>query len=290
MRIVAFEKNGDAAIGVRFADRVADLSVLAPDLPQTLRGLLQDRALAEVEKRASAAAREGLLALADLTLLPPLPDPPKILCIGRNYAEHAREGGAEVPQYPDIFMRSRLSLVGAGRPIIRPAISEKLDFEGELMAIIGSRVHRADPARALDAVAGYAIFNDATLRDYQRRTGQWTLGKNFDNTGAFGPEFVTADELPPGAAGLSIKTRLNGRVMQDANTDDMVFPVARALSFITEAMTLEPGDLLATGTPSGVGFARTPPLWMKPGDTVEVEIEGIGTLRNPVEDERPARP
>lgn len=287
MRIVAFEKNGGAAIGVRLGDQVIDLSVAAPDLPQTLRGLLAAGADAfdEAKNRAAKAGEEARLALDGLALLPPLQDPPKILCIGRNYAEHAKEGGAEVPEFADIFMRSRLTLVGAGRPIIRPPVSEKLDFEGELMAVIGTRVHRASEANALDAVAGYAIFNDATLRDYQRRTGQWTIGKNFDNTGAFGPEFVTADELPPGGAGLRLQTRLNGQVMQDGNTDDMVFPVARALTFITEAMTLEPGDLLATGTPSGVGFARTPPVWMKPGDVVEIEIEGIGTLSNPVEDE-----
>jgi len=287
MRIVAFEKNGGAAIGVRLGDQVVDLLVAAPELPQTLRGLLSAGAdaMSMAGQRATDAGEDARLALDDLLLLPPIMDPPKILCIGRNYAEHAREGGAEVPAWPDIFMRSRLSLVGAGQPIIRPPVSDKLDFEGELMVVIGKPVHRADEADALDAVAGYAIFNDATLRDYQRRTNQWTIGKNFDNTGAFGPEFVTADEVPPGGAGLRLQTRLNGRLMQDANTDDMVFSVAKALSIITEAMSMEPGDLLATGTPSGVGFARTPPLWMKPGDTVEVEIEGIGTLRNPVEDE-----
>lgn len=287
MRIVSFEKNGGAAIGLRLADQVVDLSVAAADLPQTLRGLLVAGGdiFDQLQRRAARAGDDARLALEGLALLPPIQDPPKILCIGRNYTEHAREGGAEVSAYPDIFMRSRLSLVGPGRPIIRPSVSEKLDFEGELMAIIGKPVHRASQADALDAVAGYAIFNDATLRDYQRRTPQWTIGKNFDNTGAFGPEFVTADELPPGCVGLQLKTRLNGALMQDANTRDMVFPVARALSIITEAMSLEPGDLLATGTPSGVGFARTPPLWMKHGDKVEIEIEGIGVLANPVEDQ-----
>jgi len=287
MRIVAYEKNGGGAIGVRLEDRVVDLSVAAPDLPGTLRGLLAagPEALAAAGRAAEAADGEARLPLDGLALLPPVPDPPKILCIGRNYAEHAKEGGAEVPAFPDIFMRSRLSLVGDGKPIIRPPVSEKLDFEGELMVVIGKTVHRADRQTALDAIAGYAVFNDATLRDYQRRTTQWTIGKNFDHTGAFGPEFVSADEVPPGATGLSLQTRLNGQVMQDTNTDDMVFPVVEALVVITEAMTLEPGDLLATGTPSGVGYARTPPVWMQPGDRVEVEIEGIGTLSNPVEDE-----
>lgn len=285
MRIVAFEKNGAAAIGVRQEETVIDLSVAAPDLPQTLRGLLVADALDDAGERAEAAGDDARLAFAGLTLLPPIPDPPKFLCIGRNYAEHAKEGGADVPEYPDIFMRSRLSMIGAGAPIIRPPLSHNLDFEGELMAIIGKTVHRVDEVAALDAVAGYSIFNDATLRDYQRRTTQWTVGKNFDGTGPFGPEFVSADELPPGCVGLHLQTRLNGEVMQDTNTDDMVFPVATAIAYLTQAMTLEPGDLLATGTPSGVGYARTPPVWMQPGDTVEIEIEGIGVLSNPVADE-----
>ena len=287
MRIVAFEKAGGAAIGVRSGDEVVDLSVAAPELPQDLRGLIADGpdALAGAGRAAEAAGAGARLVFADLSLLPPIMDPPKILCIGRNYAEHAKEGGADVPAFPDIFMRSRLSLIGAGQPIIRPSVSDKLDYEGELMAVIGKTVHRADEASALDAVVGYSIFNDATLRDYQRRTTQWTMGKNFDGTGPFGPEFVTADELPPGCAGLRLQTRLNGEVMQDTNTDDMVFNVANAIHQITEAMTLEPGDLIATGTPSGVGYARTPPVWMKDGDTVEIEIEGIGVLSNPVKDE-----
>ncbi len=285
MRIVAFQKDDAAAIGVRLDETVVDLSIAAPNLPSTLRGLLIADALSAAAEAAAGAGSNAHLEYGALDLLPPISDPPKILCVGRNYAEHAKEGGAEVPAYPDIFMRSRLSLVGAGQPIIRPPVSTQLDFEGELMAVIGAPVHRANETQAVAAVAGYSVFNDATLRDYQRRTGQWTVGKNFDGTGAFGPEFVTADEVTPGAEGLRLQTRLNGQVMQDANTDDMVFSVATALSIISEAMSLEPGDLLATGTPSGVGYARTPPVWMKPGDTVEVEIEGIGTLRNPVEDD-----
>ena len=285
MRIVAFEKNGQATIGVRDNEQVVDLSIASPDLPQTLRGLLAADALDAASEAAANAGEAARVAFEGLTLLPPIQDPQKFLCIGRNYAEHAKEGGAKVPQYPDIFMRSRLSMIGAGAPIIRPRISDKLDFEGELMAIIGKTVHRANEERALGAVAGYSIFNDATLRDYQRRTGQWTVGKNFDGTGPFGPEFVTADELPRGCIGLKLQTRLNGEVMQDTNTSDMVFNVAFAVSYLSQAMTLEPGDLLATGTPSGVGYARTPPVWMKPGDMVEIEIEGIGILSNPVADE-----
>ncbi|MBT6094478.1 MAG: fumarylacetoacetate hydrolase family protein, partial [Rhodospirillaceae bacterium] len=203
MRIVAFDKNGASRLGVRAGDEVVDLSIAAPKLPQNLRGLLLggDDAMAEAGRAAQGAGGEARLAYDGLSLLPVISDPPKILCIGRNYAAHAKEGGADVLEYPDIFMRSRLSLIGAGQPIIRPPVSDKLDFEGELTAVIGKTVHRASEARALDAVAGYTIFNDATLRDYQRRGTQWTVGKNFDGTGPLGPEFVTADELPPGCDG-----------------------------------------------------------------------------------------
>tara|TARA_Y100001934_G_scaffold125216_1_gene152441 strand:- start:197 stop:730 length:534 start_codon:yes stop_codon:yes gene_type:complete len=176
-------------------------------------------------------------------------------------------------------------MIGPGAPIIRPKVSKNLDFEGELMAIIGKTVFQTNEAQALRSIAGYSIFNDVTLRDYQRRTSQWTMGKNFNGTGPVGPEFVSADELPTGCMGVQIQTRLNGSVMQNANTNDIFFPAATAIAYLTQAMTLEPGDLIATGTPSGVGYARNPPLWMKPGDTIEVEIEGIGVLSNPVVDQ-----
>ena len=285
MRIVAFDKNGSHRIGVRRGVYVVDLSEAAPSLPKTLRGLLMNDLLDEACKAAEKASNETHLLLSELTLLPPIPDPLKFLCVGRNYAEHAKEGGARISEYPDIFMRSHLSIIGPGAPIIRPKVSTNLDFEGELMAIIGKKVFQTNEALALSAIAGYSIFNDVTLRDYQRRTSQWTMGKNFNGTGPFGPEFVSADELPIGCMGVEIQTRLNGSIMQNANTNDMVFSVAATIAYLTQAMTLEPGDLIATGTPSGVGYARNPPLWMEPGDTIEVEIEGIGVLSNPIVDE-----
>lgn len=217
--------------------------------------------------------------------LPPLPDPGKILCVGLNYLDHAAEGHFEVPSYPTIFGRFASSLIGDGAPIIRPAVSDHLDFEGELVAVIGLGGRHIPEEEALLHVAGYSIFNDASIRDYQFRTPQWTVGKNFDGTGAFGPWFVPAAALPPGAKGLRLQTRLNGAVVQDISTDDMIFDVARQISLLSEAMTLSPGDVIVTGTPAGVGFARTPPLWMKPGDVCEVEIEGIGILSNPVRQE-----
>ena len=218
-------------------------------------------------------------------LLPPLPAPPKILCVGLNYADHSAESGFEVPGYPTIFGRFASSLIGHGAPIVRPRVSEQLDYEGEFVAVIGRGGRDIPKASALDHVIAYSLFNDASIRDYQFRTPQWTVGKNFDDTGAFGPYLVTADELPPGCQGLRLQTRLNNEVVQSAVTDDLVFDVATLVSVLSVAFTLEPGDIIVTGTPAGVGLARKPPLWMKPGDVCEVELEGLGVLRNPVVDQ-----
>ena len=239
---------------------------------------------------ALAAAGRTLLAgreidLESVELLPPLPAPGKIICIGLNYADHSAESGFEVPGYPTVFGRFASSLIGHGAPIIRPRVSEQLDYEGEFVAVIGLTGRDIPKARALDHVAGYSLFNDASIRDYQFKAPQWTVGKNFDSTGAFGPHFVTADALPPGCAGLRLRTRLNGLVVQDASTDDLVFDVATLVSLLSEAFTLEAGDVIVTGTPSGVGLARKPPLWMRAGDVCEVELEGVGILRNPVADQ-----
>ncbi len=217
--------------------------------------------------------------------LPPIPNPEKIICVGLNYLDHTAESGFVQPDYPTLFTRVNSSLVGDGAPIIRPNVSEQLDYEGELVAVIGRGGRHIKKADALDHVAGYSIFNDASIRDYQFKTPQWTVGKNFDGTGAFGPVFVTADELPDGCKGLKLETRLNGMIVQSAPIASMVFDVASQIEIISAAITLAPGDLLVTGTPSGVGLARKPPLWMKPGDICEVEIEGIGVLRNPIRDE-----
>ena len=218
-------------------------------------------------------------------LLPPLPTPGKIICIGLNYADHSAESGFKLPDYPTVFGRFNSSLIGHGTAIVRPRLSEQLDYEGEFVAVIGQGGHDIPKARALDHVCAYSLFNDASIRDYQFKAPQWTVGKNFDGTGAFGPWLVTADELPPGCAGLRLQTRLNGEIVQSASTDDLVFDVASLVSILSEAFTLEAGDVIVTGTPAGVGLARKPPLWMKPGDICEVELEGIGTLRNPVMDQ-----
>jgi acylpyruvate hydrolase len=246
------------------------------DLP-TLLALGSDLIAVAQSFRAAPA-----LDLETVELLPPIPYPPKIICVGLNYIDHAAEGHFDIPTYPSIFARFSSSLIGHGAAIVRPQISEQLDFEGEVAAIIGMEGRNIPESEALLHVAGYSIFNDASIRDFQFRTTQWTAGKNFDATGAFGPYFVPASQLPPGAKGLRLQTRLNGSVVQDASTSDMIFDVAKQISLLSEAFTLQPGDVIVTGTPAGVGFARTPPLWMKPCDVIEVELEGVGTLRNTV--------
>jgi acylpyruvate hydrolase len=273
MRLVSFLKEGRWCPALRRGDTIVEIA--DPDLVS-----------AQAVIAAVAAGRrlgEGRShPLADITLGLPVPEPGKIVCIGLNYVDHAKEGGNPIPDYPAVFLRTRSSLVAHGQPLVRPLCSDKFDYEAELAIVIGKPARNVSEADALSHVFGYASFNDGSLRDYQRKSTQWTMGKNFDGTGPFGPDIVTADELPAGAAGLRIASRLNGQTMQDGNTRDMIFPVARTIALISEVMTLEPGDLIITGTPAGVGYARKPPIFLRPGDVCEIEIEGIGILRNPV--------
>ena len=286
MRLVAFEHQGAARLGVVDGEAVIDLADAAPDLPRELAALLRrEGGLAAAGAAAKSAKPAARGALKGLRLLPPVGNPGKIVCLGLNYVDHAAEGGHAKPTYPSLFLRCTSSLCGHGAPIVRPRCSTSLDYEAELVAVVARRARHVPKEKALEVIAGYSCFNDASVRDYQRKTTQWTIGKNFDATGAFGPWFVTADALPAGATGLAIKSKLNGAVMQNANTSDMLFPVDETVALLTECMTLEPGDLLVMGTPAGVGYARKPPVWMKPGDTIEIEIEGIGTLSNPIRDE-----
>lgn len=234
--------------------------------------------------RAATAIRDSRgVPLEKLVQAPLVPDPVSIVCLGLNYRDHAKEGGRAEPDYPWFFLRSARSLLAHGQPVRAPQVSTQLDFEAELAVVIGRTVPRHVRAEdALQYVFGYSLFNDVSVRDFQRKTPQWTIGKNFDATGAFGPVLVTADELPHGAKGLRIQGRLNGEVVQDANTSDMIFPVDRTIALLAEAMILSAGDVLVMGTPSGVGQSRQPQLWLKPGDRFEVEIERIGVLSNPV--------
>jgi 2-keto-4-pentenoate hydratase/2-oxohepta-3-ene-1,7-dioic acid hydratase in catechol pathway len=275
--------DGGSRYGIVDGEWVFDLTT--PERP-TLKDFL---ALSGRDAAAACAAatrnRDAAIPLRNVRLAPVIEQPGKIVCLGLNYVEHAREGGYEIPSYPALFMRVASSLVANGDPIVRPRASDKLDYEAELAVVIGRRGRHISEADALKYVAGYTVFNDASVRDYQRRSAQWTAGKNFDGTGALGPYLVTPDELPVGAAGLHIESRLNGRVMQSSTTADMIFGVPKTIEILSEVMTLDPGDVIAMGTPPGVGHARKPPVWMRDGDTVEIEIERIGVLRNPVRDE-----
>jgi acylpyruvate hydrolase len=284
MRLITFSHHGQEQVGVRNNDHVIPITRLSPKFADNLLQLLQGDQLAELSKLLQENDGPGI-ALTDIEHLPLLPRPGKIICIGRNYAAHAAEGGAEPSSYPEIFFRAATSLVAHKAPIIRPQCSEKLDFEGEFAFVMGKTCRHATQDNAFEHIAGYTLFNDATLRDYQRRATQWTIGKNFDGTGAIGPELVTCDELPEGLAGLSLVTRLNGQEMQNGQVNDLIFSVQTLVVLLSECMTIEPGDVVVTGTPSGVGAARKPPVWMKAGDMIEVEVAGLGILQNPIEDE-----
>jgi 2-keto-4-pentenoate hydratase/2-oxohepta-3-ene-1,7-dioic acid hydratase in catechol pathway len=256
----------------------------APNYPGSLDQVI--RRTSAQQKAAAAALLAGeMIDVARVEVLQPLRSPGKIICVGLNYRDHASESGHKPPEFPTLFARYASSLIGPNEPIVRPVDSVQLDYEGELVAVIGKGGRRISKADALSHVAGYSIFNDGSVRDFQLRTPQWTLGKNFDGTGAFGPVFVTADALPSGARGLKLETRLNGQVMQSASTDDLIFDVATLVSDISAGITLEPGDLIVTGTPSGVGAARKPQVFMKAGDICEIEVERIGVLRSHVVDE-----
>jgi len=284
MRLLAFEKDGVPVLGVRRGDEIVDLALAAPDLPRDIPGLLAlgGDVMGRIATIALDPPAGAVRPAAGLVYCPPVWSAPKYLCCGLNYAEHAREGGREPPAWPALFTRCARSLVGHERPLVCPAVSDAFDYEGELAVVIGKAGRHIPRDRALDHVAFYAVFNDGSVRDFQRLTSQWTIGKNFDSSGAFGPDLVTPNELPPGATGLRLVTRVNGKVVQNDSTASMLFDVAELIHLWSRAMTLEPGDVIATGTPPGVGYARTPPLFLKPGDVCEVEIEGVGRLRNPV--------
>ncbi len=285
MRLMSFMHNGAMHAGVVLGDEVVDLSQAPAGLPRTVADIVRQDAAAQVAAWAATAPASARRPLAGLEPALPISGSSKVICLGLNYADHAAEGGHAVPSYPELFVRVPTSLLPAGAAIVRPQCSERLDFEAELMVVIGKGGRHLTEDNALDAVFGYTLFNDGSIRDYQRKTKQWTAGKNFEKTGAIGPWIATQDELPPGAEGLGIRCLLNGEVMQESNTSRMIFNVRRTLAILSEVMTLEPGDLIAMGTPNGVGNARTPPVYMKAGDTVVIEIDGLGRLENTVRDE-----
>lgn len=286
MKFTTFLHASAPRLGLVDGDRVIDLHAAQPQVPPDLRQALLARVDLEAAARAALGSNAPRMPLSGLRLAPLVPEPGKIVCLGLNYFDHAKEGGRDKPDYPWFFFRGASSLIGHGESGRVPKVSGKFDYEAELALVIGRKVPRHTArADAAQYIFGYTCFNDMSVRDYQKRTPQWTIGKNFDATGGFGPVLVTADELPPGATGLRIEGRLNGEVMQSANTDDMIFSVAETIELLSQALTLDAGDVIVMGTPAGVGQARTPQVWMKAGDRFEVEIERIGTLVNPIENE-----
>ena len=283
MRIINFEKEGVPGIAADDGSGWHGLTERESGFPGTLPKLVAQGA--DLLRTGMDLLPRQAIDLNAVRILPPVSKPPKIICVGLNYDDHLEESGLKKPVYPEIFARFATSLIAHGEPIRRPPESSTLDYEAELAVVIGRGGRRIQHGRALDHVAGYSLFNDATIRDFQLRTPQWTMGKNFDATGAFGPWLVTPDAVPPGAHGLRIQGRLNGRVMQDARTDQLIFSVPDLIAMISVAMTLEAGDVIITGTPGGVGAARKPPVFMQPGDVFEVEIDGMGVLSNPIQNE-----
>lgn len=286
MQLLAFKNKGKNTLGLLKGDEVVNLTELGA--PDSLDSVLMQgpEALAALEELAKSATVR--IPLADIEeLLPPVANPTKAFAIGLNFVDHINESEVklDIPTFPVIFTRYPSSWVGHNQAIIQPKVSKILDYEGEIVVIIGKGGRYISKDDALDHVAGYSLFNEGSIRDYQMKTHQWTIGKNFDKSGSFGPYFVSADELPAGIKGLTLQTRLNGKLLQNANTNDMIFDVATLVSVCSEACELTPGDIIIAGTPSGVGGAQKPPLFMQPGDVCEISVEGIGVLSNKIEAE-----
>jgi 2-keto-4-pentenoate hydratase/2-oxohepta-3-ene-1,7-dioic acid hydratase in catechol pathway len=276
MKLASFVAGKHPSYGVVEEAGIIDMGRRLGSRFSTLRAAIAANALGDIGREATGARPD--FALADVEMVPPIPDPDKIICIGLNYRAHAAEAGVAVPENPSLFLRLTNTLVGDGGAMIRPRRSSDFDYEGELAVVIGKSGRHIANAHALEHVAGYACFNDGSLRDYQFKHSV-AVGKNFYATGGFGPWIATAEEIPDPSQ-LTVTTRLNGTEVQHGRTDDLIFDVASIIAYVSSFTRLVPGDVISTGTPHGVGFARKPPVWMKPGDTVEVEISRIGVLRN----------
>ena len=282
MKLLSYEHAGQASFGAVVDGGIVDLKRALGGRFASLRQLIAADALAEAA--AALQGRKADHALDAVTLLPVIPDPDKIVCVGLNYGEHVRETGRTITESPALFLRVPDSQVGHGQPILRPRESQRLDYEGEIAVVIGRGGRRIAEADAWSHICGYSCYNDGSVRDWQLATSQWTPGKNFYRTGGFGPWMVTADEIAPGQV-MSLVTRLNGQEMQRATTDMMIHSIPRQIAYISSFVPLKPGDVIVTGTPGGVGNKRNPPVFMKPGDVVEVEVDAIGVLRNTIADD-----
>jgi 2-keto-4-pentenoate hydratase/2-oxohepta-3-ene-1,7-dioic acid hydratase in catechol pathway len=280
MKLVSYTRNGTRGYGAVVEGGIIELQSKLGDRYPDLRAALSGDALHEIH--GIIGAKPAIIPLDRVSLLPVIPNPDKILCVGLNYATHVAETRRPDSKYPSIFTRFSDTQVGHGAPVLRPTLSERFDREGELAVVIGRGGRHIPQTHALDHVAGYSCYNDVSVRDWQRHTHQFTPGKNFPGTGAFGPWLVTTDEIPDVTA-LTVTTRVNGKVMQQASVKDLIFPVPVIIEYVSTFTPLAPGDVIATGTPGGVGDRREPPLYLKDGDTVEVEIDRIGVLRNSVQ-------
>jgi 2-keto-4-pentenoate hydratase/2-oxohepta-3-ene-1,7-dioic acid hydratase in catechol pathway len=280
MKLATFRTAQGSSYGIVTAKGIVDLKRYIGNQYPDLKSLITHHAFAEAEKHAGESAD---YKESDIHFLPVIPNPDKILCVGLNYQDHVVETGRDNTEQPAIFIRVAESQVGHKQPIIRPKESTHLDFEAEIAVIIGKAGRRISQKDAWSHIAGYSCYNDGSVRDWQRHTIQWTAGKNFAHTGAFGPWMVTADEIPPGTK-MTLSCRLNGERMQHATTEQMIFKIPKIIEYVSAWTTLHPGDVLVTGTPGGVGARRNPPVWMKPGDKVEIEIDKVGILENTIAD------
>jgi 2-keto-4-pentenoate hydratase/2-oxohepta-3-ene-1,7-dioic acid hydratase in catechol pathway len=285
MKLITFAHQGSTRIGALVTrngeDRVVDLTVSTPSLPGDMIALLAGGTAALGAASAATNAATAAIPLRDVRLLAPIPRPGKIICIGLNYRDHARETGQPIPQYPIVFSKYANTVIAHGDNIVLPRVTDQVDYEAELGFVIGKRARYVKAAEALDYVAGYLPINDVSARDYQTRISQWTMGKTFDTFAPMGPALITRDEVPD-AGNLRISLTINGETLQDSNTNELIFGIPQLVEALSEVMTLEPGDVVSTGTPPGVGMARSPQRYLRPGDVVSVSIEGVGTLTNPV--------
>jgi 2-keto-4-pentenoate hydratase/2-oxohepta-3-ene-1,7-dioic acid hydratase in catechol pathway len=282
MKLASFVLGGRATFGCKVGDGLIDLGGRLPEFQGELRQVLLQNALDLIAREVSNLSAD--CAIADVEFLPLIPNPDKVLCVGINYLPHVRETGRDIPDKPVIFTRFAASQTGHEQALLRPRDSIKLDYEGELAVVIGKAGRHIEKSEALKYVAGYTCFNDGSVRDWQRHSSQFTPGKNFVKSGAMGPWLVTTDEIPDPSI-LSLETRLNGGVVQSADVSDLIFDIPTLIAYCATFTELLPGDVIATGTPGGVGFAKEPPVWLQPGDTVEVAISRVGLLRNSVIDE-----
>ena len=282
MKLISFLRSGSASYGVVVGEKVLDLMPLLGSEAADLKTVIEKNLVPRIN--GLLASHQPDLTFAQLTLLPVIPNPDKIVCVGLNYHDHVKETGRELTEKPAIFLRLNDSQVAHGQNMVRPLESHRLDYEGEIAVIIGKGGRRIQEADAWNHIAGYACYNDGSVRDWQNFTTQWIPGKNFFKTGGFGPWMVTADEIAPNRV-MTLTTKLNGQEMQRTTTDMMIHSIPRQLAFISTVIPLKAGDVIVTGTPGGVGNKRTPHVFMKPGDVIEIEVDAIGVLRNGIEDD-----